>query len=73
MPHEYIFSLQETNRIPSMGNKAEHLRFLAEKGFPTPVTHVCTWDAQARYVQDDVQIVEALKAELATKLDGGKK
>jgi len=73
MSHEYIFSLQETNRIPSMGNKAENLRFLAEKGFPTPVTYVCTWDAYARYVQDDVQIIEALKAELATKLDRGKK
>ena len=73
MPHEYIFSLQETNRILSMGNKAENLRFLADKGFPTPVTYVCTWDAHARYVQDDVQIVEALKAELATKLDGKKK
>jgi phosphohistidine swiveling domain-containing protein len=73
MPDGYIFSLEETDRIQGIGNKAKNLRFLANKGFPTPVTYVCTWDAHARYVQDDVQIVEALKAELAAKLDGEKK
>jgi len=70
---EYIFALENTERIQSIGNKAENLRFLAEKGFSTPATYVCTWDAYARYVQDDVRIVEALKAELAAKLDGGRK
>jgi pyruvate,water dikinase len=70
---KYVFALEDTKRVQSIGNKAENLRFLAEKGFPTPTTYVCTWDAYARYLQDDVQIVEALKADLATKLDQERK
>ncbi len=73
MPDEYIFPLQNTSQIRSIGNKAENLRFLAAKGFPAPVTYVCTWDAYARYVQDDVQVIEALRSELAVKLDRNKK
>jgi phosphohistidine swiveling domain-containing protein len=69
MMGRYIFSLEDTKGIQSIGSKAENLRFLAEKGFATPATHVCTWDAYTRYLQDNVQLVEALKAELATKLD----
>jgi phosphohistidine swiveling domain-containing protein len=72
MPSEYVFPLQKTKGIQSIGNKAENLRFLADKGFSTPVTYVCTWDAHARYVQDDAQIIEVLQAELAAKLDRGK-
>jgi pyruvate,water dikinase len=73
MPEEYIFSLQNTSQIRTIGNKAENLRFLAAKGFPTPVTYVCTWEAHARYVQDDVQVAKALRNELAAKLDSKKR
>jgi pyruvate,water dikinase len=73
MPDEYIFTLRETRRSQNVGNKAENLRFLVDKGFPIPVTYLCTWDAHARYLQDDVQIVEVLRAELAAKLDSNKK
>jgi pyruvate,water dikinase len=73
MPDEYIFSLQDTGKNRHIGNKAQNLRFLAARGFSVPRTYVCTWDAYARYVQDDVQVLEALRTELAAKLDDGKK
>ncbi len=69
MSPEYIFALEETRRIRSIGNKAKNLRFLSEKGFKIPATYVCTWDAYAAYVQGEAQIVKALRAELTTKLD----
>ena len=72
MPEEYIFSLRESSRIQSIGNKAKSLRFLADKGFPTPLTYVCTWDAYVRYAQGDVQVIEDLGAELAAKIDSQK-
>ena len=57
MPERYIFSLRESSRIRSIGKKAENLRFLADDGFPTPVTYACTWDAYVRYAQGDVLII----------------
>jgi phosphoenolpyruvate synthase/pyruvate phosphate dikinase len=69
MPVEYVYPLPETHRIQKIGAKAKNLRFLVDTGFPTPATYVCTWDAYAAYVQDDAQIVEALRAEVAGKLD----
>jgi pyruvate,water dikinase len=73
MPDEYIFSLQNTDKNRRIGNKAQNLRFLAARGFSVPRTYVCTWEAHARYVQDDVQVVEALRNELAAKLDSKKR
>ncbi len=73
MPADYILRLQDTKRIETIGNKAEKLRFLADKGFSTPVTYVCTWAAHEGYLRDDVQAAIALKAELAAKLDGQRK
>lgn len=72
MTSQYIFPLHEINRPYNMGNKARNLRFLADKGFPAPATYVCTWDAHARYLLNDAQILEALKAELEAKLEWGK-
>jgi phosphoenolpyruvate synthase/pyruvate phosphate dikinase len=69
MAAEYLFSLEGTKRIQHIGNKAKNLRFLAGKGFPTPKTYVCTWDAYTAYVQGEAQIIEALRAEVAAKLD----
>jgi pyruvate,water dikinase len=72
MADKYVFALEKTRRSQGTGNKAENLRLLADKGFLTPVTYVCTWDAHGRYVQDDAQILGALRAELAAKLDSEK-
>jgi len=73
MPEGYIFALRGSRRIQHIGNKAKNLGLLAGKGFPTPLTYVCTWDAYARYVQGDVQVIEELRAELAAKLDSRKR
>ena len=69
MPEEYVFSLRAGRKLQRIGNKASNLRLLAHKGFPIPLTYVCTWDAYVRYVQGDTRVIEELGAELATKLD----
>ncbi|MGD8398623.1 MAG: PEP/pyruvate-binding domain-containing protein [Anaerolineae bacterium] len=69
MQTSYIFALEATKGIETIGNKARNLRFLAEEGFLTPATYVCTWDAYTAYLQEDAQVVEALRAELAAMLD----
>ena len=73
MPEEYVFSLRAGRKLQRIGNKASNLRLLAHKGFPIPLTYVCTWDAYARYVQGDARVIEELGAELATKLDDKKR
>lgn len=54
---------------PSVGSKAQNLYELARRGFNVPTTHVCTWEAYARYLNDDLAIVETLRAELAARID----
>ncbi|MGD9047327.1 MAG: PEP/pyruvate-binding domain-containing protein, partial [Anaerolineae bacterium] len=73
MPDEYILSLQNAGKNRRIGRKAQNLRFLAARGFSVPKTYVCTWDAYARYVEDDIQVLEALRRELEAKLDAGTK
>ncbi len=51
---DYIVSVTHTQLPRTIGNKASNLQFLIKKGFQAPVTHVCTWDAYLRYLQDDV-------------------
>ena len=59
-----------SRRAPEcIGNKARGLLFLRDKGFTVPKTHVCTWDAYLRWAQGDSQIVDAVRAELAERLD----
>ena len=55
-----------------MATKPRVCDFLADKGFPTPLTYVCTWDAYVRYAQGDAQVIDDLGAELAAKLDSQK-
>ncbi len=69
MTDKYLVSLQEATRNHGIGNKASNLRFLIDKGFPVPTTYVCTREAHAAYLQDNVQVVERLKAELEAILD----
>jgi phosphohistidine swiveling domain-containing protein len=52
-----------------VGNKASKLRFLRKRGFVTPPTIVCSWDAYDRYRQDDSKLVKDLRAELERRLD----
>lgn len=69
MRAHYLFDLRE-HRLPrTIGNKAEKLRFLVRKGFSCPPTHVCTWDAYLRYLEDEPGLIEVLRYELASTLD----
>jgi phosphohistidine swiveling domain-containing protein len=64
----YLADFRQKRLPASIGNKATNLLRLQRKGFPIPVTYVCSWEAYARYLQDDVALVEALQAELSRKL-----
>ncbi len=65
---EYVFPVGHAQLAPNVGSKAGKLQFLMRKGFPVPVTHVCTWDAFLRYAADDVTLIEQLRSELAATL-----
>ncbi len=69
MPRRCLTRLQDIDERHRVGKKAENLRFLAKKGFPTPTTYVCTWDAFDAHVGDDTQALDTLKAELVTELN----
>ena len=73
MPSGYIVSLSKGRRIQRIGSKASSLRFLASRGFATPVTHVCTWDAYERYAEGDARIIDDLRTELAPAIDDQKR
>jgi phosphohistidine swiveling domain-containing protein len=65
----YLLELSEKRLPESAGNKALHMRRLAAAGARVPRTWVVRWEAFQRYLADDVQLVEELRAELATRLD----
>ena len=65
---EYVFPVDHAQLAPNIGSKAGKLQFLIRKGFPVPVTYVCTWDAFLRYAADDVTLIEQLRSELAATL-----
>jgi phosphoenolpyruvate synthase/pyruvate phosphate dikinase len=69
MPPEYIFDLRAAKRLENMGRKAQNLWFLARQGFHIPRTYICTWAAYARYLENDAAIAEALRTELAIRVD----
>jgi phosphoenolpyruvate synthase/pyruvate phosphate dikinase len=69
MPPEYIFDLRAAKRLENIGRKAQNLWFLARQGFSIPRTFICTWAAYTQYLENDVAIAEALRTELATKVD----
>lgn len=72
MKPKYIVSLMKKRLPASVGNKAQNLRRLQNKGFAIPVTYVCTWEAYQRYVENDVAIVQALESELAQIVEPGR-
>ena len=69
MTKRCLTRLQDIHEPGRIGNKAENLRFLAEKGFPTPATYVCTWDTYDAYAHGERQVLDLLRVELAAELD----
>ena len=65
---EYVVSLDRARPPFGIGNKANNLQFLIQRGFQVPVTHVCTWEAYLRYLQDDVELIERVRAGLLIKI-----
>jgi phosphoenolpyruvate synthase/pyruvate phosphate dikinase len=70
MPGTYIHDLREAAVPPSIGNKAAHLRFLMRHRLPVPPTLVCTWDAYLHYQAEGATVLEKIRSELASRLDG---
>jgi phosphohistidine swiveling domain-containing protein len=67
-----IIALEEAKRHKELGNKTQMLYFLQKKGFRVPVTLVCTPEAYTRYLEDQVDLVEELRAELVRTIDPDK-
>jgi phosphohistidine swiveling domain-containing protein len=67
--HEFIVHLNESRPPASVGNKACRLHFLAQHGYRVPRTHVCTWNAYLKYVQNDHDLIPALTTEIQRKID----
>ena len=65
----YIVHLNGARLPPAVGNKASRVHFLARHGFRVPVTHVCTWNAYLKYLEDDHSLITALTNELQQKID----
>jgi phosphohistidine swiveling domain-containing protein len=69
MSIQYLLNLHSARRPRHIGNKANKLRFLIRRGFQTPTTYVCTWDAYLRYLQDDREMIGQVKRELSGLID----
>lgn len=68
----YLFPLAERRQPGELGAKAFHLRQLVEKGFAIPATWVVSCAAYRRYLQNDLEFIPHLRAELAQRLDPGR-
>ena len=64
----YLVDLTERCLPHTIGNKASQLRRLMERGVRIPTTMVCTWDAYQRYLDNDLNMVAELRAELYSRL-----
>ena len=63
-----LVDLKDRNLPQSIGNKAAQLRRLLEHGVRLPATLVCTWEAYQCYLENDVDFIEVLRAELNRRL-----
>jgi len=72
MRAHYILNLREARKPRNIGAKADSIRFLIEKDFPTPVTYVCTWDAYERFLKDGLPAVHAVKEQVSKKIESYK-
>ena len=61
---KYIYSLRKNRVRNNIGNKAQNLRFLINKGYNVPNTYVCTWDAYILYISGEKDILDAIRSEL---------
>jgi hypothetical protein len=68
LPRRYIVDLKDRRLPAAVGNKAANLRRLMEYGIQIPVTYVCVWEAYHRYLDNDVNLIEALRDELRLRL-----
>jgi pyruvate,water dikinase len=69
MGSKYLYDVTKAGPLESAGSKARKLQMLANGGYRTPKTYVCTWDAFQRYVQDDKEIITLLESEIAGTID----
>lgn len=64
----YLIDL-DSRRLPdTIGNKALNLQRLAGLGARIPKTHILTWEAYRRYLEDDVTLVDELRLEFSRAL-----
>jgi len=69
MPTQYVLDLKHAKQARNLGNKAQRLSYLTAKGFQTPVTYVCNWDAYSRYLEDDPTLIDLIRSELSELLE----
>lgn len=67
-----LYNIQRHRLPASAGNKALNLRRLHKLGIRIPPGFVCDWVAYQRYLDNDVSLIEELRAELGHKLDANK-
>jgi len=60
-----LYNLQRYKLPASAGNKALNLRRLHKLGIRIPPGFVCDWAAYQRYLDNDVSLIEELRAELS--------
>ncbi|HSF83764.1 MAG TPA: PEP/pyruvate-binding domain-containing protein [Anaerolineales bacterium] len=65
----YVYNLEDKRLPASIGNKARRLHGLARKGFPVPVSFICTWEAHQQYQQGEATILPAIQHELEQVLE----
>jgi pyruvate,water dikinase len=68
MPPLYVHELGTRSIPPTIGSKAEKLRFLIRQGWQVPAGWVCSWEAHLRYRDKDPDIRAVLRTELLQKL-----
>ena len=67
----YLYDVKRERLPDTVGNKARNLRRLHDKGFCVPDALVCSWEAHERFHQGDEKVLDELRLELQTRLDGG--
>ena len=67
-----LYNIQRHRLPASAGNKALNLRRLHKLGIRIPPGFVCDWVAYHRYLDNDISLIEELRAELSRKLDANK-
>ncbi len=65
----YLLPLTSKRNRKTIGNKAKSLLTLQQKEILIPETFVCSWLAYQHYIDNDVAVVEQMRAELGELLD----